>query len=79
MKREQAEQIAWNHDGGESTASGRTVLTIQQVIDAIMEAVTIEREACAKVCDDLHYPWRWDDNTSGPAECAAAIRARGNE
>jgi hypothetical protein len=36
-----------------------------------------EREACAKVCDELHWPWRMGDN-SGPKECAAAIRARGN-
>ena len=36
-----------------------------------------EREACAKVCDDLHWTWHMGDN-SGPKECAAAIRARGN-
>ena len=34
-----------------------------------------EREACAKVCDELHWPWHMGDN-SGPKECAAAIRAR---
>jgi hypothetical protein len=40
-----------------------------------------EREACAKVCDDKHDTWRWDDeadSASGPRDCAAAIRARGN-
>ena len=36
-----------------------------------------EREACAKVCDELHWPWHMGDN-SGPKECAAAIRARSN-
>jgi hypothetical protein len=36
-----------------------------------------EREACAEVCDELHWPWRMGDN-SGPKECATAIRARGN-
>jgi len=36
-----------------------------------------EREACAKVCDELHWTWHMGDN-SGPKECAAAIRARGN-
>lgn len=35
-----------------------------------------EREACAKVCDELHWPWHIGDN-SGPKECAEAIRARG--
>ena len=38
--------------------------------------VAIEREACAKVCDELHWPWHMGDN-SGPKECATAIRARG--
>jgi hypothetical protein len=38
---------------------------------------SVEREACAKVCDELHWPWHMGDN-SGPKECAAAIRARGN-
>ena len=37
-----------------------------------------EREACAKVCDDLHWPWRIGDN-SGPKQCAIAIRARGEQ
>jgi hypothetical protein len=44
-------------------------------------AVKAEREACAKVCDDKHDTWRWDDeadSASGPRDCAAAIRARGN-
>jgi len=39
-----------------------------------------EREACAKLCDDKHHTWRWDDepnSSSGPRDCAAAIRARG--
>jgi len=36
---------------------------------------SVEREACAKVCDELHWLWHMGDN-SGPKECAAAIRAR---
>ena len=46
----------------------------------IEEAVLAEREACAKVCDDKHDTWRWDDeadSASGPRDCAEAIRARG--
>ena len=35
-----------------------------------------EREACAKVCDELHWEWHMGDN-SGPKECAETIRARG--
>jgi hypothetical protein len=48
--------------------------------DAIKAAVLIEREACAKVCETL-----WNTQTNGMAteeqsygaECAEAIRARG--
>jgi hypothetical protein len=50
---------------------------------AMREAVEVEREACAKVCDDLAPPCGYNltetsfwDVTS--LECAAAIRARGN-
>jgi hypothetical protein len=44
---------------------------------AMREAVEAEREACAKECDELHWTWHMGDN-SGPKDCAAAIRARGN-
>ena len=36
-----------------------------------------EREECAKVCDELHWSWYIGDS-SGPKECAEAIRARGD-
>ena len=44
-------------------------------------AAAIEREACAKVCDDLHHKWHWgeDNPESGPHDCASAIRARGDK
>jgi hypothetical protein len=41
------------------------------------QLILAEREACAKVCDELHWTWHMGDN-SGPKECANAIRARGN-
>jgi hypothetical protein len=40
--------------------------------DAIKAAVLIEREACARLCEAMNK--YMDDG----AECAAAIRARGN-
>lgn len=43
--------------------------------DAIRWAMKQEREACAKVCESLFDP---EDDTCDEAEqCAAAIRARG--
>ncbi len=67
-------------------AAGRCV--IQKVIDVlgpmslwsktelekeILKAVAAEREACAKVCDGMDH-----DGVMIAADCAAAIRARGN-
>lgn len=46
---------------------------IEASIEAIEAAVKDEREACAKMCD------RFAARQMHPAECAAAIRARGNE
>ena len=44
---------------------------------AIREAIKREREACARVCESL---FDMADNSCNEAEqCAAAIRARGNE
>jgi hypothetical protein len=40
-------------------------------IAAFNEAVLIEREACAKVCDALHKDWKW--------RAAESIRARGEQ
>ncbi len=54
------------------------LLEVQQsresvVIDMIAAAVAVEREACAKVCDSFQAR----DVGMQPAECAGAIRARG--
>jgi hypothetical protein len=47
---------------------------------AIKKAVAYEREACAKVCDELAELNRFSETDSmwEWGECAAAIRARGN-
>ncbi len=49
---------------------------------AVREAVAAEREACAKVCDDLPVPPYVSDNDAHIwdltcVDCAAAIRERG--
>jgi hypothetical protein len=50
----------------------------QEVLRLVNAAIKIEREECAKVCDqmpDLQDGWR----ANLPSDCAAAIRARGKE
>jgi hypothetical protein len=51
---------------------------------AIDEAVAAEREACAKVCDELIAPDVYSDTDISMwdvtcMDCAAAIRARGEQ
>lgn len=62
--------VAMARDG-----DGRTVQQVQA------EARADEREACAKVCDELVSPSRLSDPgrswITGTNDCAAAIRARG--
>ncbi len=41
----------------------------------IAAAVEAEREACAKVCEDIEMR----NTRQGPADCAVAIRARGSK
>ena len=56
------------------------VCTDKDIVHFAKLVAKAEREACAKVCDDKHDTWRWDDeadSASGPRDCAATIRARG--
>lgn len=42
--------------------------------------VSAEREACARVCDDIHAKYKWPQDTAEKVAsqwCADAIRARG--
>ena len=52
----------------------------QCVYEAILELIAIEREACARVCDDIHAKYKWPQDTAEKVAsqwCADAIRARG--
>ena len=62
-------------------------MELQHEIDAVMRfgelVATAERDACAKVCDELAIPSRSHSNPgrawiTGTLDCAAAIRAKGN-
>lgn len=73
-------------NGRANQAAYEISLTFDQICDAalaaIEEAVRVEREECAKVCENISLQkeaigttgWTW--NTSN--ECAKAIRSRGN-
>ena len=45
---------------------------MERQVNILTDALAAEREACAKVCDALHY-----EVDAYGAQCAAAIRARG--
>ena len=63
-------------------------LTHQQIREGLKALVVSEREACAKVCEEVESRAEelWDKfaypedqgMASGARQCAAAIRARGN-
>ncbi len=42
-------------------------------------AQAAEREACAKLCEPFNDPSDWTEYARIKADCAAAIRARGNQ
>ena len=46
--------------------------------DAIADAVEREREACAKVCDELANDEKTDEYINGADWCSVRIRARSN-
>jgi hypothetical protein len=52
----------------------RAALAQQTVLDAVL----VEREACAKVCDELAY-FDAGDSAEAMRHCAQDIRARGKE
>ena len=54
----------------------------EEVLKLVNAAIEAEREACAKVCDDIRrmggYSAETPDWERGTGHCADAIRARGN-
>jgi hypothetical protein len=51
----------------------------EKISNCIEAAVAAERDACAKVCDAQIEEWVDDRPRYAASECAAAIRARGEE
>jgi len=71
-------------DGADVTEAARQVLdAMQGMLDVwLRKAVLAEREACAKVCEDLPAPDVYSDTDKSMwdvtcMDCASAIRARG--
>ena len=55
---------------------------LKQAIAETEDAVAAEREACAKVCDDINAKYKWPDDVAERVAsqwCADAIRARGEK
>jgi hypothetical protein len=53
---------------------------MQAALEGMQKAVLLEREACAKVCDDINAKYKWPDDVAERVAsqwCADAIRARG--
>ena len=81
MKREEIIALA-QKSGFEPIAHDDWVCFTEEIERLVRSVIAAEREACAKVCDDLsaHY-WAKDDaiESVNCEECATAIRARGQQ
>ena len=70
---EREKLAAWMMRQGYATGHGDTVEDLLKELDwQIEERIKNEREACAKVCEDMDH-----NGVMIAADCAAAIRARG--
>lgn len=80
----QREKVAhWMRNCGYATGHGDTIEDLldhlgTQIAQGLEAEVLMEREACAKVCDDQHDKARTSAGAARADACAAAIRARGN-
>jgi hypothetical protein len=73
-----AREIAAQYSKAERFQTWTHDYLMQRLMELVTVSAAAEREACAKVCDELYWPWHIGDN-SGPKECAKAIRARENK
>ena len=69
-KQELAKAIMWMMDKGYATGHGTSVVDLLQELE--WQVAEREREACAKVCDEMDH-----DGVMIAADCAKAIRERG--
>jgi hypothetical protein len=79
------EKVArWMMERGYSTGHGDTTEDLLQELDwqiaenwnrALINGITTEREACAKVCDEIATEDGWEGSYA--YRCVEAIRARG--
>jgi hypothetical protein len=69
-------------DRGDHEGYNAVKVMCSDVLKSIAAVVAAEREACAKVCDDIRrmggYSAETPDWERGTGHCADAIRARGN-
>jgi hypothetical protein len=77
-----AEQIAFMlHEAIDQNREYKSWHVSTQHLMTLVERVIVEeREACAKVCDDINAKYKWPDNVAerfASQWCADSIRARG--
>jgi hypothetical protein len=80
---------AWMIQFGFATGHGDTMEQLvdalgSEIVDRIECEIDTEREACAKLCEELRDDWlrglgRYEFMGEGADYCADAIRARGND
>ena len=72
---EMAREAGLDYEQYDSIARVPVYIALPNELERFAQLVRAdEREACAKVCDDIEQA----KNFSGPMHCAASIRARSN-
>ena len=62
-------------------ANAPEIERVNAYIKELEDAIKAEREACAKVCDDINAKYKWPQDTAERVAsqwCADTIRARGD-
>ena len=83
MNRDDIIRMAREANFGFMTEKPKSATHMQCGIDDLERffhmAQVAEREACAKMCEPTNDPSDWTEYARIKADCAAAIRARGNQ
>jgi len=81
MDREEIIRMAREAECSETFGADVFAFTVEELERFAALVAAAEREACAKVCEDIPLPKDSKALTHGPTieRCAAAVRARGNK
>ena len=73
-----AQEIAAQYNKAERFQTWTHDFMMQRLMELVTVSAAAEREACAKLCDELANDENTDEYINGADWCSVRIRARGN-